>query len=113
MRAPRLREKHHQITNLLVRLSGNPWSIVIVVLLSVLFWETRGIDRLLALGGTLIGMLDILSNMYQEVSADDRQAELQKSLDEKAHHNQKLMEDTLERLERIEKSINNHNVTIL
>jgi hypothetical protein len=74
--SPRLRESDHRVSALLIRLSGNPWSLVAVFVVSVLFWTNHNVGHAIGVGGLLVGMIDILSNMYQEVAADKRQEEL-------------------------------------
>ena len=98
MKAPRLREQDHRITAFLIRVSGNPWSMLFVITITLVAWRISHIDLLLALGGFLIGQLDILSNQYQEVSADTRQQEIMDFLD-------KRNTATLERLESIEHTL--------
>ena len=113
LKAPRLREGNHRITYLMIRLAGNPWSMLILAAVTFFFWRISHLDLVLALGGFMIGQLDILSNQYQEVSADERQAELQQNLDTRAQTNQELMEKTLSRLTAIEQALKHPNITIL
>ena len=113
MRAPRLRERDHRITSFLIRVFGNPWSLLVLSVLYVALWNYPATDRFVGLGGLLIGMLDILSNSYQEVSADQRQLELQTNLNLINDCTKDNLEKVLAGIERIEKKANNPYITIL
>lgn len=119
MKSPRLHSRDHVISSTLIKIAGTPAALFVVgiiILGYVLiqysmpgFDELWGVPKLmLALGssGLLIGMLDIISNAYQEVSADVRQKELMDLLT--ARNNA-----TLERLEKIEETLLNQRITIL
>lgn len=113
MKAPRLRESDHRITALLIRVSGNPWTLLVITLLYFSLWNFPSIDRVIGLGGLVIGMIDILSNQYQEVSADTRQTELTEALNERSAHSRELLVDLSTRLERIETKLNEPKSVII
>jgi len=77
--------------------------IVSYVLYQVLFpgfdevWGFPKLTLVIGSGGLLIGMLDIISNAYQEVSADTRQTEVMQLMD---HRNQTIM-DRLDQIEHL------------
>jgi len=111
MRSPRLHIRDHLISSTLIKIAGTPAALFVVgvSILAYVFYQyfTPGFDELWALpkltlfigsGGLMIGMLDIVSNAYQEVSADTRQVEVMEFL---TQQNQA----TLERLDRIEHTL--------
>ena len=119
MKAPRLHQDDHKISSALITLVGKPTALFATIFIIVgyvfsqvfipgfdILWALPKLILVISSMALLIGMLDIISNIYQEVSADDRHREIMEVL--ASQH-----AATVKRIESLEHTVETHNVTIL
>lgn len=96
MSAPRLKRQDHKISSFLIRITATPLAMFLscVLVVGYLFWvgcfnpsfdELWQVPKLIftiSFASMLLSLLDLISNAYQEVSADIRQQELMQRLDQ-------------------------------
>lgn len=82
LRSPRLERRDRPISTFLIRVVATPFALLISFLIMLNLWHTQYFYPFTALAGVLISILDLISNAYQEVSADHRHNELLARLDQ-------------------------------
>lgn len=112
MKAPRLKSSDHVISSMLIKAMATPLAMLLttISIFGYVLWirygngtfdELWGLPKLVLIigaGSLLLSLLDLISNAYQEVSADDRHADVLANQRAGLEHQEKMIA-MLERLE--------------
>ena len=80
MTSPRLHYRYRPISTFLIKIVATPLTLLVVGILILIFWGAHFHEKIIGDFAILLAILDLVSNAYQEVSADTRHAEVLKRL---------------------------------
>lgn len=81
LRSPRLQKRDHLVSTLLIRIVANPTFLLLSSIALYLTFHMKGHNQTVTDLAYLVSVLDLISNAFQEVSADLRHTELLKHLE--------------------------------
>lgn len=85
LRSPRLQKRDHLISTLLIRIIANPTFLLLSTIALYLTYNMKGQNLLVTDLAYFVSVLDLISNAYQEVSADLRHTEVLHKLEKLTH----------------------------